>query len=201
MLEKGSNDPHKLIKFAKDIQQNIQRVTQIIESIKTFTETSKETESSCLLSEIIENASGLCSEYTNFHKIKIHFDFVQKPIYVKCCPERLSLAISKCISNSIEAIENQPDPWIKIGLRLSRDAAVISIQDSGPGVPVSLEFKIMEPFFSTKNKANSPGLGLSHTKKVVADLGGKFYLDPNNRHTCFIMELPIEAQEDKRIAI
>ena len=47
---------------------------------------------------------------------------------------------------------------------------IVSISDSGPGVPSNIRDKIFDPFFSTKN--DSTGIGLSIAQRIVTDHGG-----------------------------
>ena len=48
----------------------------------------------------------------------------------------------------------------------------------------------MEPFFTTKEVGAGSGLGLSTSKGIIEEVNGKFYLDKNNKNTCFVIELP-----------
>ena len=47
---------------------------------------------------------------------------------------------------------------------------VISVQDSGSGVPVDLRERIWEPFFTTRQRGT--GLGLAIVRKRVQEVGG-----------------------------
>ena len=49
-------------------------------------------------------------------------------------------------------------------------AAVVTVTDTGPGIPPAHLARVFEPFFSTKE--SGIGLGLSITQQVVADHGG-----------------------------
>jgi PAS domain S-box-containing protein len=51
---------------------------------------------------------------------------------------------------------------------------LISIADSGPGIPQALRRRVFDPFFSTK--ARGTGLGLSISKQIVEEAGGRIRL-------------------------
>ncbi len=71
----------------------------------------------------------------------------------------------------------------------SGQAAQISIHDSGPGISESMQEKIFQPFFSSKEDGS--GLGLSIAKRVIDEHGGKIIFESEkNKGTTFILQLP-----------
>ena len=67
---------------------------------------------------------------------------------------------------------------------------LISVQDSGSGVPPDLRERIWEPFFTTRQRGT--GLGLAIVRKRVQEVGGSASLDfSHNRGALFQLRLPI----------
>lgn len=58
-------------------------------------------------------------------------------------------------------------------LRPDSPAVILTIRDSGPGIPEDQLLRIFDPFFTTKAVGSGTGLGLSVVKKIV-DLHGGF---------------------------
>ncbi len=50
---------------------------------------------------------------------------------------------------------------------------ILSIIDSGPGIPQEIQNKIFEPFFTTKKKGEGMGLGLDICSHIIKSMGGK----------------------------
>ena len=92
--------------------------------------------------------------------------------------------------NAYEALEKVNKKIIEIKIKSEAKYVKISILDSGPGIPTEIQDKIMEPFFTTKEVGAGSGLGLSTSKGIIEEVNGKFYLDKNNKNTCFVIELP-----------
>ena len=67
---------------------------------------------------------------------------------------------------------------------------VISVQDSGTGVPADLRERIWEPFFTTRQRGT--GLGLAIVRKRVQEVGGSASLEAGNgRGALFQLRVPL----------
>jgi signal transduction histidine kinase len=71
-----------------------------------------------------------------------------------------------------------------------RATAVLSVADSGPGIPEEIRGDIFQPFFSTKSPGKGTGLGLATVASLCNDLGGYVELDTGSGGTTFTVNLP-----------
>ena len=73
-----------------------------------------------------------------------------------------------------------------------REYALISIEDTGAGIPSSVVDKIFEPFFTTKDEGEGTGLGLSVVYGIIKRHGGTIDVDSEpGRGTRFEVQLPL----------
>jgi signal transduction histidine kinase len=73
---------------------------------------------------------------------------------------------------------------------------VISVGDSGPGIPAELRERVFYPFFSTKPSGS--GVGLSNAQRLVADHGGRIELDScGEGGALFHVRLPLVEADEK----
>jgi signal transduction histidine kinase len=61
--------------------------------------------------------------------------------------------------------------------RNNRDWVVISVMDTGVGIPPGEQARIFEPFYTTKGNQGGTGLGLSVTYGIVTDHGGQIEVE------------------------
>jgi signal transduction histidine kinase len=98
---------------------------------------------------------------------------------------RLFLALSNCVSNSIQALD-EGNPAFREGQnRLtiratketikSRDFLKIEVEDTGCGFDLENKSKLFEYWYSTKGD-HGTGLGVPTTRDIVEELGGTFDL-------------------------
>ena len=91
-------------------------------------------------------------------------------------PHRFRQMLVNLIKNALEAIGHQDGAWIRINSELAvdtvgRKTAVLTIQDSGPGIPEELLPQLFEPYVTSKHKGT--GLGLAIVKKIVEEHDGQ----------------------------
>ena len=83
---------------------------------------------------------------------------------VKIDTEEMKQGIRNIIGNAVEVMPDGGQLIVKT-LVGGNYTAVLSIRDSGPGIPKEIRENIFAPFFTTK--ARGTGLGLAVVKKVA----------------------------------
>ena len=102
-------------------------------------------------------------------------------------PRQLRMLFKALVDNAIEAMNIKG--WKRRELSLSstvkRDCIVISVCDSGPGIPPEWRHQAFEPFCTAKNSSGRHiGTGLSRAQQVVADHGGIIDLEESASGGC-----------------
>jgi nitrogen-specific signal transduction histidine kinase/ActR/RegA family two-component response regulator len=103
-----------------------------------------------------------------------------------------SAALTEVMTNLIlNAMDAMPDGGtLGIATRDTAEAVIMTVTDTGIGMPEHVRRRVFEPFFSTKGEAGS-GLGLSMAYSIVRRHGGDIRVESEpNRGTTFTLTLP-----------
>lgn len=74
------------------------------------------------------------------------------------------------LDNAIAAVGERG--VVRIGTRDERGGALITVDDSGPGIAPELRDRVFDPFFTTKPVGQGTGLGLHIARRIVQEHGG-----------------------------
>jgi signal transduction histidine kinase/DNA-binding response OmpR family regulator len=101
------------------------------------------------------------------------------------------------IKNSWEAMSQTLSP--KIFVKGMRDAnpnfVLVTVKDTGPGIPKEIQEKIWVSFFTTKGGSGGTGLGLSSVMQIVNQHGGSVSLESEvGKGAMFSVRLPVEKK-------
>jgi C4-dicarboxylate-specific signal transduction histidine kinase len=98
------------------------------------------------------------------------------------------------INNAMQALANVNSPkLIRIVSAVDRDSVIVTVSDSGPGVPPPLRQSIFDPFFTTKGDGS--GIGLSLARRMVMDHGGSLSVSTSHwGGAAFTVAIPLKPE-------
>ena len=88
-------------------------------------------------------------------------------------------AIVNLVFNAVDATEGKGKITIRTGT--SDNGSWVEVEDNGPGIPVDLRTKILEPLFTTKGKQGT-GLGIPIVDAFAHKHGGRLDIDSQPGH-------------------
>lgn len=93
--------------------------------------------------------------------------------------------------NAEEALVDQPERVVRIGVEREPGAIKLVMRDTGHGVPEAIRDRIFEPFFTTRAGGRAVGLGLPVARDLASQCGGQLSLqDPGPATTTFMVTWP-----------
>src|SRR4029434_4016702 len=124
-------------------------------------------------------------------------------VRVTADPRQLKQVIINLVQNAAHPIGHNGTVTLRTRLNRThltgneRDVVVLEVSDTGKGIPLEVEKRLFDPFFSTKESGT--GLGLSIAARIVQKHGGLLqYQTQVNRGTTFGIVLPrVEKNADE----
>jgi PAS domain S-box-containing protein len=177
-LEKIFNRDESLDKVNAILEQ-LQSASNKIESvIKRVLDFSKPNEPKFALTDIngpIDEAINLSSVTLRKSGIEIEKTLAEN---LPLCHADLSLieeVVLNLITNAAEAMKHmEENKKIVIESSFENNRILLTVSDSGPGVPASIRDKIFDPFYTTKPEGS--GIGLSITQRIISDHGASMVI-------------------------
>lgn len=172
------------------IEEMVQRIAKIIRGLRSFSRNAENdpfVPSS--ITDVIQETLSLCSARLANHGIDVQV-VGNQDVFVSCRSTQISQVLLNLLNNAHDAVETLDAKWIRLTIEASEADVKILVEDSGSGIPEKVVKKMMQPFFSTKEVGKGTGMGLSISKGIVEEHGGKLSYDAAAPHTRFVIELP-----------
>jgi signal transduction histidine kinase len=168
------------------ISQSVKTATIIIENLLNLTRMNKPTFTRYKLTILLADCMKACKIPD---EVKVVEDFQETEIMIKAEKEQIRMAIDNLVKNAVAAMNGKGT--LTIMIRKTEEAmAEISFIDTGPGIHPDHLKQVFLPLFSTK--AKGIGLGLSITKMIIENHGGKITADTEpGKGARFTIRLPM----------
>ena len=101
----------------------------------------------------------------------------------------ISQVIINLINNSVDAISNINEKWIKIESKKCIGGLELRVTDSGRFADIQNSDKLFDPFFTNKELGEGTGLGLSLSKSILERNHGSIEIDQTSKNVSFILFL------------
>ncbi|UOG37919.1 ATP-binding protein [Leptospira noguchii] len=177
----------------KNIRYAIRNIVRIVKALKSYSHLDQsKTFSSSNIIEGMETTLIILNNQIKYG-IEVIKNFQEIPLVI-CNPDELNQVWTNLIQNSIQALKGKG----KIGISVFpwNGYVVVEIEDNGPGIPIKIQDRIWDPFFTTKDQGEGTGLGLGIVKGIVEKHKGKITLNSNPGKTVFRVELPINPENN-----
>jgi signal transduction histidine kinase len=172
-----------------DIEDATGRVSSLVAAAKQYSQMDRAAH------QWIDVHSGVDSTLIMLnHKIgngvKVVKDYDRTLPQVPAHPAELNQVWTNLIDNAVQAMNGVGT--LTIRTYREDDHVVVSVGDTGPGVPEELRKRVFEPFFTTKPVGEGTGLGLDISYRIVVNgHGGDIVLRSQPGDTRFLVRLPI----------
>jgi two-component system C4-dicarboxylate transport sensor histidine kinase DctB len=163
------------------------RIGRITDELRAFARKSGSPLAPAPLRDAIDGALLLVGPRLRQQGVRVVRDETAEAAQVMAERFRLEQVLVNLLQNAIEALEDRPDPEIRVTVLVKRAQVRVVVADNGPGVAPEAAETLFTPFATTKPRGL--GLGLVISRDIVAEFGGELSLEPAPRGACFVLSL------------
>jgi PAS domain S-box-containing protein len=182
------------------VVDGLARIAEIVRSMKEFSHNDQEEMSRVDLNRAI--ASTLVIARTEYKYVaEVQTDFAKDLPFVTCHCGQINQVVLNLTVNAAHAIEDVVKAkggmgLIRVRTYVENGHAVISISDTGGGIPEAIRPRIFDPFFTTKQVGKGTGQGLSIAHNVIKGHGGRLEFETEiGKGTTFYVRLPLDSSD------
>ena len=191
LLANRSLEPEVLRRALQEIVADGTRASAVIARIRTFIKKTPAEKNELPINEVIEEVLALAGRELYENRILLERQLTTALPLVLADRVQLQQVLLNLMMNGIEAmtaVTNRPR-LLGVQSRIDESGDVlVAVRDSGIGLGLEAD-RVFTPFFTTK--ANGMGMGLSISRSLVENHGGRLWVTPNSPHgAVFSFTLP-----------
>ncbi len=176
--------------------QDVRRLDHVLTQLLDFTRRKEPQRDRLNVVELIERALFFIRKQAKGQKVTIKLNLRRDLPEVRANADQLMQVLLNIFLNALQAMPGGGMLRIRTD-RLTHGAKsgiLITVQDSGKGIPEEYRDRLFEMFFSTKPSGS--GVGLAVSNKIISEHGGAIWIEsPPGMGALVNIFLPLEQQE------
>jgi two-component system NtrC family sensor kinase len=174
------------------------RVAELVQSMKEFAHPDRGDREPADINRALRTTATICANETKY-VADLEMDLQELPL-VSCFVNELNQVFVNLLVNAAHAIGDvvagTPDKGkITVTSRHVGNDVIVSISDTGTGIPEAARLKVFDPFFTTKSVGKGTGQGLPLARMIVVDKhqGSLTFETQIGSGTTFHIRIPVQA--------
>ncbi|WP_066500429.1 sensor histidine kinase [Bradyrhizobium macuxiense] len=183
-----------------DIEADSLRANQVIAGVRALFKEAADHRTVVRVEDVVRQALSLAEPELQASQVAALTEFQDSLAYISVDAAQLQQVILNLIRNGIDATSSSAPEMRRLRLTTKvreGSAVLISIQDSGPGIPAGDRERIFDAFFTTKT--SGMGLGLAISRTIMENHGGSLRLcQSGSNGSIFEIAVPISSVKSGR---
>jgi hypothetical protein len=192
----------------RGISENIRgQADRTLEVVRRLTYAGSPTDGDKLIvaiNDVIADVESAAREGLRFDNIQLDLRLTDPLPMILAHRSRLDQILFNLVANAREAIKEggrslnrDRDRRITIRSFTRRRQVMVTVADTGPGIPAHIKDRIFEPFFTTRGQGRGKGLGLTVCREIVRSYGGTIsFSSKPGKSTVFRLAFPAHTPVD-----
>jgi len=194
ILNRGELKPDNIRKFEQYlglVESETARCSEIVSNLLTFSRKSPVSFSPVEVRELLDRSVLLCQHKLELSNIRLTTDFSSTVPAIQGDFNQLQQCIINLVFNALDAMPEGGELTLGASYDSVRNRVVITVQDTGIGIPEENLSHIFEPFFTSKDEGYGVGLGLSTVYGIIRHHNGEVTVESKlEEGTRFDLSLP-----------
>jgi signal transduction histidine kinase len=193
LLRKAApDDPART--WAEAIAQEARRLECMVERFEALARRKESFFTQEDLNVIISETLEMLQAEAESRGLQLLASYHDAPIYCRVNKHLVKVALAHLVRNSIEA--TPPQGEIHCSTSVERSLALLTIEDTGRGMPSEIVAKVFVPFYTTK--VGGTGLGMVFVRQIVEEHRGVINLESQvSQGTRVSIRLPLRFAEPR----
>ena len=194
MLRAGEPEGSPAARRLETVQQQIARVTAIVQSLLDKTRRPPLELTAVAPGAALERLAELVRPTLVPARIELSVAVEPGLPCLAADPAQLEQALLHLVTNAIDAMPE--GGRLELAARRDRKDVVLTVADTGAGIPAEDLARVFEPLYTTKPRGRGTGLGLPIVREIVAAHGGTVSLESQpGRGTTALVRVPAAPEE------
>jgi len=182
------------------IEKSVERAKKITHQLLSFSRKKDSIINEVHLKELTDEVVQLVESEAKSKEIEIMKELKKPHAAIWSDSYQLRQILINLVNNAIQATDRGGK--VIIGIEGDENEAIVTVEDTGPGIPKENLERIFEPFFTTKPPGEGTGLGLSVSRGIIEKLGGQIEVESHlGQGSIFRVKIPkyhkIKGAEDE----
>lgn len=154
------------------------RARDVVRRLLDFARQSESARASASLNKVVEDVVTLTRHLILTNGVELDLKLQEDLPWVSMDENQMKQVLLNLVHNALQAMPGGGQLEIQTAesQKVGRDGVIVSVRDTGVGIPPEDQTRIFEPFFTTRANHGGTGLGLSVTYGIVSDHGGEIEL-------------------------
>ncbi len=190
-LGRTSKDPETTT-TAATITREVDRATRIVRSLLRLARRADRMPTRVQINDLVHDVAEIRQRVLRAENVEFRHRLDEAAPPVLGLGQELQQVVINLVTNAEYAVRRRSPAIIQLATQAREGWIRLTVEDSGPGVPFEIRGRIFDPFFTTKGPDEGTGLGLAICQRVVAEVGGKVWLEDSWEFggARFVVELP-----------
>ncbi|CAN5248249.1 ATP-binding protein [soil metagenome] len=175
------------------LKTEVCRLNGVLETFRSFANLQHLTIQPTAPLEVVENAIRLITPQATTQRVQI--TLLHSEMELPTMPldaNKFEQAVLNLIINALEAMPEGGQ--LTVSASIGDGQLRVSVQDSGPGIPLEIRPNLFQPYFTTKDKGS--GMGLALSEKLISQHGGRIGYRTGPKGTTFDISIPLERSNE-----